>query len=103
MPFLEEDEWLQIEPLLKPSALALKNYRSQHNCDLRTARRECTPQVTKAFEEMTGMKGIHFDTISHHRLKDWGQPCSQCGHLLRTAQARFCAQCGREKSVPDRS
>ena len=59
-------------------------------------------EVNKAFEELTGLSGIHFHIIQHHRLKDWGEECPDCGHLLRTPKAKFCANCGRRKEqVPN--
>jgi hypothetical protein len=33
MPFLEEDEWQQISPLLKGTIEAIKDYRKKHKCD----------------------------------------------------------------------
>lgn len=94
MPFLEEDEWLQVSPLLADGVKAIKNYREKHGCDLHTARENCKPEAMLKFEEMTGMPGIHLETIYHHRLKDWGQECPQCNHLLRTQKANVCTKCG---------
>jgi len=94
MPFLDEQEWQRIEPLLPIAKQELIDYRLTHDCDLTTARRNCNPQATQLFESITGFPGIHFDTISHHRLYDWGKECPRCGHLLRTPKASFCANCG---------
>jgi hypothetical protein len=46
------------------------------------------------FEELTGMFGVHFEIIYHHRLRGWGQECPCCGYLLRTSKAKLCAKCG---------
>ena len=94
MPFLEEDEWQQISPLLEGIVESLKGYRKKHNCDLETARRNCEAKLRTKFKKLTGMSGIHHETIYHHRLKEWGKECPKCGYLLRTAQAKFCANCG---------
>jgi len=94
MPFLNENEWQQISPLLEGAAKAIKNYRKQHGCDLQTARNNCKPEAMLKFEELTGVPGVHFDTIYHHRLKDWGRECPACGYLLRTPRASLCANCG---------
>ena len=94
MPFLEENEWLEISPLLEKAKKTLINYRKKHDCDLKTARKECKPEVTQVFENITGISNVHFDIICHHRLKDWGQECPDCGYLLRTTKAKYCAKCG---------
>jgi hypothetical protein len=96
MPFLNEDEWQQISSLLMPAAEEIKNYRLQHNCDLATARINVKPEAMKKFEEMTGVPGVHFDIIYHHRLVNWGPECKRCGHLFRTPNASFCANCGQK-------
>lgn len=94
MPFLEENEWLLISPLLGDAIQAIKKYRTEHNCDLKTARMNCKPEAMAMFEKITGMPNIHFETIYHHRLKDWGSECKNCGKLLRTSKAKICANCG---------
>ena len=91
---LEEDEWQQISPLLEGIPEALKEYCKKHNCDLETARSNCESKLRAKFKELTGMSGIHYETVYHRRLKDWGQGCPQCDNLLRTAQAKLCANCG---------
>ena len=102
MPFLEEDEWKQVGPLLSDARRAIKEFREEQNCDLQEALRKCRPKATLKFEELTGLSGIHFHIIQHHRLKDWGEECPDCGHLLRTPKAKFCANCGRRKEqVPN--
>ena len=95
MPFLDEDEWLQVAPLLKDAANEKKKYREKHNCDLATARKNVKPKAIKKFEELTGMPGVHFEIIYHHRLADWGPECKKCGHLFRTPKASYCANCGQ--------
>ena len=94
MPFLDEQEWQQIEPLIPLAKQELINYRKNNHCDLKTARENCHPQVTQVFEVITGLSGIHFDIIKHHRLSEWGEECPKCKHLLRTSKASFCANCG---------
>ena len=96
MPFLDEIEWQQISPLLINAAAEIKEYRAKHNCDLATARKKVKPEAMKKFEELTGMPGIHFEIIYHHRLSDWGPECKHCGHLCRTPKASFCANCGQK-------
>lgn len=98
MPFLDEEEWNQVSPLLADAIQAIKSYREEHKCDLATARANCKPEATKTFFKMTGVDGVHFDTINHHRRLNWGPECKKCGHLFRTSQASFCANCGYEEN-----
>jgi arabinogalactan endo-1,4-beta-galactosidase len=92
MPFLEENEWQEVEPLLNDAIRAIKDYRETHNCDLITARENCKPAAMLKFEEITGVS-VHYDMIYHHRLKDWGSECKSCGNLYRTPKAKHCAHC----------
>jgi hypothetical protein len=94
MPFLEENEWQQVSPLLEGAIRVIQDYRKKHGCNLQIAIENCKPEAMLKFEELTGMSGVHFETIYHHRLKDWGQECPDCGYLLRTQRAKLCAKCG---------
>ena len=101
MPFLEEHEWEQIQPLLTGAIQAIKDYRQNHGCDIAEARRNVKPEAMLKFEELTGKSGVHYDVIYHHRLKNWGEECPTCGYLLRTPEAKMCVNCGwrKEKSA----
>lgn len=96
MPFLEEEEWQQVAPLLGDAVREIKAYRAKHQCDLATARRMVMSEAMTMFEALTGMPGVHFDVIFHHRLADWGPECKKCGHLFRTPRASYCANCGQK-------
>jgi len=96
MPFLDEGEWEVISPLLDDAITEIKQYREKHKCDLNTARKNIKYKAMKKFEEITGMPDVHFEIIYHHRLSRWGQECIKCGHLLRTAKASLCANCGNK-------
>lgn len=93
MPFLDEKEWKKVSPLLRPSMQELRDYLTQHRCSLDVARKAVKTQVGIKFEQITGMSGIHFETIYHHRRSAWGPVCRHCGLLLRTSKAKLCAQC----------
>lgn len=96
MPFLNEEEWAEISPLLYRGVQAIANYQREHQCNIETARvhtLSSASEVMKKFEELTGMSDIHADIIWHHRLSEWGKEC-KCGGLLRTPKALFCSQCG---------
>lgn len=94
MPFLEEHEWGKL-PSTHDAMKEIKQYRLDHKCDLITARQFAEPYQMKVFEEITGMKYVHFDVIAHHRLSDWGPECKSCGHLLRSSHATICIECGQ--------
>lgn len=93
MPFLNEEEWHQISPLLRDAVLEIQKYRADHDCDLFIAKKDVKPEAMKKFEELTGMPGVDFERIYHHRLIDWGAECDKCGYLLRTPKASYCANC----------
>lgn len=97
MPFLEESEWHKVQPLFAADKEAIVQYRIDQGLSLKDARAIVRGPAAKKFEELTGFEGIHFDIIHHHRLKDWGQECPQCQHLLRTSKAQLCANCGWNK------
>lgn len=99
MPFLEEKEWVQVAPLLGAALQEIKDYREQHDCDLHTARLNVKPAAMAVFELLTGMGGVHYEIIHHHRLSDWGSECGDCGYLLRSPKANSCVNCGSNKSV----
>lgn len=97
MPFLDEENWKEIEPLLSQSIEAIKSYRKSNDCDLKTAKAEVTDVASVKFEVITGVRGVPFETISHHRLSEWGEECTKCNHLFRSPKAKFCANCGNKK------
>lgn len=94
MPFLEESEWAMIAPHVSNMIERIKQYRQQNGVDLKTALKEAPLAATKMFEVITGYADIPPNAIYHHRLKDWGAECPQCGNLLRTPQACACVYCG---------
>ena len=94
LPYLNEDEWQEISPLLADAMEAIREYRKEHKCDLATARANCKPEVRSRFLEITGVSIDHFEQIYHLRRSDFGRECAKCGHLLRTPRASFCANCG---------
>jgi len=96
MPFLDETEWAQVAPLYVADKEAIVEYRNENGTSLKDARTVVQGPAAQKFEELTGFKGVHFDIIHHHRLSDWGPECPHCKHLLRTSEAKFCANCGWE-------
>lgn len=94
MPMLEEDEWALLEPLLVEQLKQIKAYRAEHMCDLKTGIANAYKPATEKYQQITGYHEPNSDNIYHHRLSIFGPECKQCGHLLRTPKASFCANCG---------
>lgn len=93
MPFLEEREWKQVDPLISDVTRAIKDYRAEHGCDIKTAIANIPDVASARFETLTGMPGVKAAVIHHHRLSAWGRECPRCGHLLRARNANICANC----------
>lgn len=97
---LDEDEWAQISPVLGRNTLSVKSYREEHGADLKTALRQgFEVPALKKFEELTGYRETNVNAIYHHRRSLYGPECSNCGKLIRTSRARFCAECGNKTGV----
>lgn len=94
MPFLDEQEWKEITPFLDAALKVVQAYRTKHDRDLQTVDEGCLAVASVKFEELTGMPDVHFWTIYHHRLKDWGRECPSCGCLLMTPETTLCTHCG---------
>ncbi|WP_208752684.1 hypothetical protein [Corallococcus carmarthensis] len=56
--------------------------------------------VSQAYERLTGYAGCHPNTVMHHRIAQYGPPCTACGKPLRTPEARYCAACGKVRQEP---
>jgi hypothetical protein len=48
--------------------------------------------------EVTGHRLRSPADFYHHRRSDWGPVCDKCGNLLRTPEARYCAECWTPKA-----
>lgn len=91
---LEEHEWEQIEPLLTKQNRMIKEYRAKTGCDIKQAMKEAFKPATDKYFELTGYLETNHNAIYHHRLSAFGPECKNCGHLLRTPKASYCASCG---------
>ena len=95
MPLLDRDEWELLEPLLRKSIANVQAYRERHNAPLSEAvTLGYGADALAKYQELTGYKETNVNALWHHRLDNFGPPCAACGRLLRTARARFCAECG---------
>ena len=86
LPFLNENEYSYIEPYLS-IPLPIKKIEGKEALSI-------IPMGL--FEHMTGYRLNDWGDINHHRRSLHGPECSNCGHLLRTPQARFCANCSKK-------
>lgn len=85
IPMLDEGEWREIAPLLSKS-FDENQKRSALNL----------------YERMTGFRETNINAIWHHRIADYGPPCTECGKPLRTPRANLCAACGAGKKRAER-
>jgi hypothetical protein len=99
LPFLDESEWSRVEPHLTQGMMDIKNYREAHGADIKTARDAVTSKAMSLFEEISGVGGVHADIIRHHRLLLWGTECNNCGWLLRSPNAKHCANCWHKQNA----
>ncbi len=98
MPFFDDEEMELVSPLLADGIRDIERYREEHGVDIETARKHCKPEVKELMKELMGDDDIYFDQLFHHKRSNWGNQCASCGHLLRTPQASFCAECGVQPS-----
>jgi len=94
LPCSNEKEWADLQPVYKAAFGSVMDKLDDVTYEDRLRRQKL---VENRFEELTGMGGVAFAAIEHHRLEDWGSECSGCGELLRTPKSSFCANCGKCK------
>jgi rubrerythrin len=99
IPMLTDDEWREVAPLLQIDTERIKDYRERQQVGLREAMDALRFEACEKYFEITGFRETNPNAILHHRLSDYGSECPDCGHLLRTPRASFCANCGA-KSFP---
>ena len=93
---LSDEEWEEVAPFLTNYIERIKKYRGEHGVSLGEARAAVACGALDKYFELTGYRVENPDALWHHRLSDYGSECIQCGHLLRTPRASFCANCGRK-------
>ena len=91
---LTKDEWKELEPHLMFDLESIKKYREENQSDIREAMAALKSQACEKFSQITNFRETNMNAIWHHRLSVHGPECPTCGHLLRTPQASFCANCG---------
>ncbi len=99
---LDEQEWERMASALSDFEQKVKPIKHPAACDHAEAQRlvgELEREVSDRYFEITGYRETNIHAIRHHRLADFGPECSRCGHLFRTPQAGFCANCGLKKNL----
>jgi hypothetical protein len=95
IPMLEEHEWEQVMPALTEGIRQIQQYRRDHNLTLaETKSRVFGQEALERYFQITGMRETNANALWHHRLSQFGPPCSACGKPLRTPRAKLCAECG---------
>lgn len=82
MPMLDEDEWARIVPHLNAAV----------------GDQAAWDKSFELYEEITGRRETNINAIFHHRIANYGPPCTSCGKPLRTPKASLCAACGTAKA-----
>ncbi len=96
VPMLTEEEWEEVEPLLRKDIEHIKAYRTETGVELREALDTLRHEACERYFEITGFKETNPNALWHHRLSIHGSECTQCGHLFRSPEASFCANCGNK-------
>ena len=94
VPMLTNREWDEVQPLLRHDIERIKAHRNETGMALRETLEQLDHQACEKFLEITGFNETNPNAIWHHRLSAFGPECPKCGHLFRTAEAAFCANCG---------
>ncbi len=94
IPMLTDEEWAEVRPLLQTDIERIKEYRTESGVGLREALATLSHRACQRYFEITGLTETNPNAIWHHHLSDFGPECPKCGHLFRTANAAFCANCG---------
>jgi rubrerythrin len=94
MPMLTEDEWLEVYPLLTLDIKKIQSLREEYKIGIKEATDRLQSEGCEKYFEITGFRETNPNAIWHHRLAKYGPECPICGHLFRTSQASFCANCG---------
>jgi hypothetical protein len=94
VPMFTDAEWLILKPLVRSDIEIIKEYRTATGCSLDEALDRLPFDSSALVFQWSGCQERSLSTFHHHRLSVWGAGCDRCGHLLRTPDASFCANCG---------
>lgn len=97
---LDEDEWAELEPLLRSYVENIKQFRLKNGSAMEAAVRQGFDRpALEYYHRVTGSHESNIMTLWHHRAADYGPPCSECGKPLRTPVAKLCAACGTFREI----
>lgn len=91
---LTDEEWEQVRPLLFAELPLMGKRRRIHKEDYLQSLNALRHQAVETYAKITGVTPRSFVMLRHHHLSHFGKPCEACGHLLRTPEATYCANCG---------
>jgi hypothetical protein len=91
----EANEFLRLRELYSKGIANTKEYRKLQGVSLQDSRpMERFHELLELHFELSGVRETNPDAIMHHERAQFGGPCSHCGKLLRTPNARKCYECG---------
>jgi hypothetical protein len=94
IPYLDEQEWALIHPLLSAYTKAIQAHREETGASLAQSLEHVRSDACAKFMDITGFTETNVDAIWHHRRTVYGAPCTHCGDQLRTPRSRRCFSCG---------
>jgi len=95
IPMLDEQEWGQIGPLL----VDCDYHKAAEARDTKDPKDVAAVPALAKYNELTGFFESNVNAIWHHRRSLYGPECNNCGKLVRTPKARFCAECGEKTEI----
>ena len=100
VPMLNEEEFAEIDLLLSRAIRAIKEQSRFQSEGMRNVFiQEQWRPVIEAYRQITGWHGaVEPYELFHHRIANYGPPCSKCKKPLRTPDAKMCAACGEHRS-----
>ena len=97
---LDEDEFARVSKLYQECMLFAKESRAKALSLAASSIDQILEPVRLEYERLTGFANCNAHAVMHHRLLRFGPPCTACGKLLRTSEARHCAECGAARATP---
>ncbi|RYD21479.1 MAG: hypothetical protein EOP88_11170 [Verrucomicrobiaceae bacterium] len=94
VPMLTDEEWAEVQPLVREDIGRIKEHRTATNMALPETIDTLRHESCERYFEITGVRERDPNVLYHHHLASHGRECPECGHLFRTPQASFCANCG---------
>jgi hypothetical protein len=90
VPMLDDEEFRRAVLDRTP----ISEFLADPTSDMGILKNQWADRMIEVYEQVTGVREQNWEKVFHHRLADYGPPCSNCGKPLRTPRARYCAACG---------